>query len=287
MGVVITPSSWGRQPATVASINRAHPLAQGLVFYAYPHGNTVVDLVSGNTASPIGTGSSLTVEPWNAGTARQTDTGVLCATTASTGGWQWGINKTGMDALVIASGSARFSLFGLHKPVTAATTTFGFGSYESAVVGDGVALISDDNSFAGPGMILLGTQAGGLASATARPANELTSAPTGKLHFYGFGYDATNAFNYYQGLAVYSNTITAYTNGSNGNRQTTFGQRGYNGLGFNASSTALAIAYNRILSLSEYMALWANPWAVIKQQSARFSIAAAAAADVLMAQACL
>jgi hypothetical protein len=265
MGVVITPSSWGRQPATVASINRAHPLAQGLVFYAYPHGNTVVDLVSGNTASPIGTGSSLTVEPWNAGTARQTDTGVLCATTASTGGWQWGINKTGMDALVIASGSARFSLFGLHKPVTAATTTFGFGSYESAVVGDGVAL----------------------ASATARPANELTSAPTGKLHFYGFGYDATNAFNYYQGLAVYSNTITAYTNGSNGNRQTTFGQRGYNGLGFNASSTALAIAYNRILSLSEYMALWANPWAVIKQQSARFSIAAAAAADVLMAQACL
>jgi len=268
----LQPLGWDRQPANALGIDWSHPLATSLVFYGYPQGNTVVDLVSGNMAVR-GTGCDLAVKPWNVGTSRQTDGGVLCATTpASSGVWRWGSAATQLDSQSLNNGP--LTLFALGMGTTATTTPIIFSTADN-FNGSGFGLCADDNAFFGPGEICQAFNSSLVTSGVAAAANQLTSVANNKLHFFGCGYDGTNVFSYYQGLFRNSGASALKINSSGVARQTQFGAM-YS-TGPSASACALGIAFNRILSLQEYQQLWTNPWALVKAQPAKFFIGAGAA----------
>jgi hypothetical protein len=270
MPVLLTPSPWAVQPQTAVRFNRAHPLAAACIFYALPVGTIVVDLVSGNYATPSGSGCSITVEQLNGGTANTNQSGIVCATNTTSGAWRWAANATGLDAQAI---NDSVSIFALAMPRTAAVATVCVASYEASF-GDGFGLVTDDNAQWGPGRVL---RVNGGTYTTNGVNNELTSSPTSKLHFFGGGWNGSNQFGYFQGVSR-NNTATGTTPGTHTNRATVFGGR-YSGAATFNTSVALGMAFNRILTLDEYRLLYNNPWGLVAQQAAKVWVAVASGSN--------
>lgn len=264
-------------PCVVAQSN----LTAGLVLAAYPLPNGLFyDALSGAVATEAAASPNTTTprQFYNApgvGTAKPNEMGAGVETSSLSllSGQVFPLQATGADFL-----TTQGTLLALGSVAATATTTqyhWIFGSHEYTAIGTGPMLGIDDNNFAGPGRILLG-MANGATSPTgfSTVSNALTSDPKGKLHFFGAGWDGTNAHWYSQGNGLdrldtaFSTTIAQL----NANRRTWIGRIAFTGAQAGAGTQnicALALAWNRVLSLNEYVSLWTNPWQIFRTPQSR------------------
>jgi hypothetical protein len=268
---------WNVQPVFATRGIVSSAVTEGLVLAAYPlPGGVFYDAISGALAAEVSGGAfGPTVANYyfnNGGTARPSGQarGTETATTIFSG-QAFPVQATGADFL-----TTQGTLLALGSVAASATATqyhWIFGSHEYTAIGTGPMVGIDDNQFAGPGRIILGMANGATSpSGNSITNNALTSDPKGKLHFFGAGWDGTNAHWYSQGNGL-DRTDTAFSSTIaqlNANRRTWIGRNAYTGAQPGAGTQnvcALALAWNRVLSVQEYAALWANPWQVFSQVS--------------------
>lgn len=226
------------QPKFKGSVNWADPLARGLVFCAYPLGARFYDAVSKQ-------------ETTNASTPPVERPGIdgnkLNAREARGNSQDFPVYSTGLDRL-----AGKFSLFVEGTVLTNGGESAVVRSVEVSSTGDGLGMNFDDSAVITNGILAWMnngrrfnslTDALGVNSEQFRHRAMITcDGTTGKAY-------AKNALN----------TSGAEANLPNANtgRQTSI-------LFGNSGACGLVLAYNRILSLDEYQALYWNPWRLVQ-----------------------
>jgi hypothetical protein len=274
---VFSRQIYNSQPRNALGINNGHRLAPYLLFYAIPQGNDMVDLVTGKVAVR-GAGCTITTVPWNGGTARPSDGGVACANVAATTGptWDWGLNATKLD-LYMNTKLFPLSCFVMAKAATGQANTQSIIVCGEANLGTGFGIGYDCGTAHtwGEGAVITALD----DSIPSHYNNGATNFDIGnpcaeKMHFCGVAFDApvagtSGSYSYSTGNGMVRRSSSfAYTiNLQSGHHV----QLGHNfGTYYGLSSTALAMYFNKILTLEEFALLYSNPWALVNPQNRKF-----------------
>lgn len=269
MGLFL-PHRFTQQPQSAVVIDKSNPLTEGMVCALLPVGGAFLDVFTGQVSTQGDTSNptSTVVRDWQNGTSRPDFVKAQQNNTSggnTTTGQVFVNNTTGVDKL-----TTKGTLIAVGGMATTNTATYTmFGSSEFVSVGTGCAVGIDNNSFQGPGRIL-----GHISNAAQSTSfnigngtdNELTSSPGNKLHTFGLGWDGTNYHWYSAGIGfVKQSNAGTLSPVAQSNRKTAVGRGGQSmALGGLSAFMALGLAWNRVLSLAEYIQLWQNPWAVFK-----------------------
>ena len=248
MGVLRVRTPWTRQPQYPVKIDWENPLTNGLVFAAYPIGNTFYDAVSGSTSVQAGT-SGTTITPRSTIDGNVSPGNEIVG--SSTAAQKW-VNQTGLDQL-----SGRFSMFVEGSPIVGATTgQFVFSSVDTST-GNGLAFLYDDAAVVNNGFRLWGNNSNQVAS----NFTSLGSNYEFYRHRAMITGDGANVRFYAKGKLDNAPASTFAPSAHSGRRTWICGAYRSGGAP-NACSSSLCLAWNRPMSLPDFQALYNNPWQV-------------------------
>lgn len=254
------------KPSQAPRIDTAHPLSRGLIFAAVPIGSKIVDLVSGQSVEHPGTLAARVSSDGN-------DSASVAAIGANAAGGQFA-QQTGLDTLVGA-----FSIFAEASLEVNATEARLVRSFEGTN-GHGIGFALDDASVVNNGM-LYWAENGNRGNST----NGILGTNSEQFtHRVMCTHDGVTTCTFYAKGATAGTSSTAIVPVADANRRTTFlGSNGTQQQG----SASIVLAWNRALSLAEYLTLWINPWQLFVLPSGVVAIpAAAGGGNVLMGQCC-
>lgn len=246
-----------------------NPLTQGLVFAAYPLGNSFYDAVSKEFGTVSGT-VDFRGQSTNEGLFGHPYAHVGVANDAAGGRVTW--PKSKMRGGTMVNEATILVLGGSEQKISGASYTIA-GNWDEVSSGNGFSIHIDDTYYWGAGYVVKGTYGGfyGVTSAQA-----LGSSFSNKLHF--FGYSARN--NGTDGNWFFNRQAEAYTGKTAHGTTTTNRQAvvcGYTGSADRPSICGLALFWERELSLAEYQALYDDPWQIFDPEVFSIPLAPAGA----------
>lgn len=246
--LILPPTPWTKQPQCPVTIDKNNPLSVGLIFCAIPVGNTFLDLVSGQSGIPQGSGAATSI-------ARKTIDGNLAESVELKGvdtssRFAWPQYSTKLDTL-----TGNFSVF-----VEGSLNTNGVArdiiSSSSSSTGNGFSMRFDDVETATNGLKYWSN----LSNRVGSSFDILGSNSEQYKHRVAMTLDGTNlrwyAKNKLQDTKAETNLPLAGTN-----RTTRINGR-YDS--YSPTSCSIALAWDRVLTLEEYQRLYFNPWQVFQ-----------------------
>lgn len=261
-----TPRLFDNKPSQAVEVNGQHPLARGLVFCAIPLGGVWCDLVS----------RQIVTHPGASGIRASSDgnkSASLAAIGANAAGGQFA-QATGLDTL--AGSNTLFAEASLEVNGTEQRIVRSFDN----INGHGVGLSLDDASVINNG-ILYWAENGNRGNSTGGVLGTNSEQFT---HRVMVTHDGATVTFYAKGDTA-GTTSSAVVPVADANRRTTMlGSNGTQQQG----STSIVMAWGRVLSRTEYLALYANPWQVLRRPAAVIAVPAAAggASEALSGSAC-
>jgi hypothetical protein len=245
MAAIILPNRLRKQPQYAAQIDWGNPLAAGLVFCAFPLGKGFYEVISNQTTGHPGSSRARYSVDGNRELA-------VSHIGASAAGGQFA-NQTGLDRL-----SGAHSIFVEGSLEVNGSTQEIVKSFETGA-GNGIGLRLDDVSLINNGFIYWANN----GNRTSSTSGALGTNSEQFSHRIAFTNDGTNTRLYAKGL-LNNTAATAVLPTANANRRTSMlGSNNTQGAG----SLSIALAWNRVLSLAEYQALYDNPWQIFKAPS--------------------
>jgi hypothetical protein len=256
MAALILPRRVSRQPQQFAQIDWGNSLSSGLVFCAYPLGNGFYEVISNQTTGHPGTSRARHTVDGN----RELAVSHIGANGVAGGRFT---NITGLDIL-----TGVCSMFAEASMEVNATNFSIATSRETAVTGNGVGIVLDDINVTANSIQYYANN-----SVRATSNSCLGSNSENFTHRMAFTADGTNCRFYAKGL-LQSTVATTVLPSAHVNRRTTICGRD---LTQNGGSVALVLAWNRVLSLAEYQALYENPWQIFQPINRRIFLDVTAA----------
>ena len=255
----------GKRPVGPVKIDWNNTVTNGMVFCAINvPGGHFIDLVSGKLSHAYSTATVNEVYGRNGGSSVQGTDGTLMAKGSARGtGELWNANETGVDFLTTIG---TLITLGRHEASVGNNQVFYFGSNEkvSSYYGCGVGI--DDFVLSGYGRPLIILDGN---NANAGPTNDLLGRdPEDMIHFFGVAWDGTNHY-FYTGLnnsVLRESEVDARTATSHPSRRTLCSGDA-NSLrsssGVISIQSSLNLAWNRVLSKSEYSSLYFDPYQIL------------------------
>lgn len=235
MAVVILPTKFVRQPAHATRIDRGNSLTNGMVFGGYPTGSVFYDAVSSQVSA-----ASATV------VARNTiDGNTAVSTEIRTTACAFPVYSTGLDKIAGA-----YSIFVEGSLLVNASEAAAIRSVEKDVTGDGIGINMDDTSVITNGFIYWANN----GRRTNSNGDALGANSEQFRHRLMITGDGTTA-KYYAKNALNRSVADTVLPNANTGRQTSISY----GTG---GGVSLVLAWNRVLGLNEFQALYFNPWQV-------------------------
>lgn len=235
-------SLFNQQPRIPCRVNKAHPLSAGLVFACYPVGGAFYDAISGQITAHPGT------KRFRAPVDGNITPAVAAIGSGGTGG-QF-TNQVGLDLI-----SGVHSIFVEGSLEVNASTQALVRSFESGA-GNGFGLSFDDVALINNGFFYWRNNGNGTTS----NSGALGTNSEQFTHRVLLTNDGTNSVFYAKG-ALNRTVANAALPTANTNRRTTVvGSNNTQGSG----SIDVVLAWNRVLSLTEYLQIYFNPWQVFQ-----------------------
>lgn len=245
-----------RQPVGIPAIDWDSPFARGLVFLAWPVGQTFVDLVTGVVGTRTGT-TGARARASNDGKSRRGDGYAVHSAGGLNDYVVWPVSSRSRGGDLVNIGTL-LALAGTIEQVDGKQYAIG-GNTEAVSVGDGCSLGIDSYSDTGRGNILRARYNNSIGHSSALLGNPFND----KTHFFGYSFAGNGATGTWFGARTGETWSGGNTFGT-----TTSDRRAYvNAYSSGDAGHVYGAAYvlwfgmwAREMSLVEYLALYDNPW---------------------------
>jgi hypothetical protein len=274
---IIIRRPWTQQVADIPRLNRANPLTRGLVFCGWPVGNTFLDLVTNEFGVNTGT-LTRGARSQKDGRSRRSDGSYVTAST-TTDKILWSISTTLRGASANDAGTI-LALAGTTTQTDAYYYPIG-GNAEGTGSGHGFSLGIDSFKKTARGNIVRGNYIFPLTTAPTSSAALLGNPFDNRTHFFGYSFTANGASGTWLGNRIGETWTggTVFGTSTTNRRASMFAASSVDN-GANERRDVyigLQLIWDRALSVSEYQALYDNPWQLFAPRRIIIPSAAAAA----------